>query len=258
MLDKTALEQLYIEQQKTGPEIAEIAGVKSPTTIYTWLAKYDIPRRQRRAAQCPITPDKQTLEELYTRQRLSIDSIAKALGSSESSISTLLDQFDIPKRKRWEQMAGWNKGQSMPEEQRKNLSEIAKQRTGKKSPRYGAKLSRCTRRQISDSLKGRFRGPDNPQWKGGPRYRRQAWMSRYEYKEWRAAVFERDEYTCQMCDKPSNGNIQAHHIRPWSDFPELRFDANNGITLCESCHRSTKSTELEFAAQFDAILQANP
>jgi hypothetical protein len=169
----------------------------------------------------------------------------------------LLDEYGIPKRENWERMAGWNTGKPLPEKQRKRLSEIAKRRTGKKSPRYGAKLSKATRRKISDSLKGRFRGPDNPQWQGGHRYIRQNWMSRYEYKDWRAAVFERDDYTCQMCGKPSNGDIEAHHIRPWAEFPELRFDVSNGITLCQPCHHSTKGQELDYAAQFDAILQAS-
>lgn len=257
MLDKTTLEHLYIKQEKTGPEIAEFVGVKSSTTVYNWLAKYGIPRRQKRAAQRPVTPNKETLEELYTRQELSIDFIAKVLDSSESSISFLLDEYGIPKHERWEQMAGWNKGQPLPEEQRQYLSEIAKQRIGKKSPRYGVKLSESTRHQISNSLKGRFRGPDNPQWKGSSDNKRQKWHSRYEYKEWRIAVFARDSYTCQMCGKPSNGDIQAHHIWPWADFTELRFDVDNGITLCESCHRAIKGKELEFAAQFDSILQAS-
>ena len=256
MLDKPTLRELYLGRQMTGKEIAEIADVNSPQTVYSWLDRYGIPRRQGRNAQRPVTPSKQTLEVLYINQEMSIDSIARQLGSSESSISSLLDLYGIPKRERWEQMAGWNKGKPLPQEQRERLSEIAKQRAGKKSPRYGAKLSKSTRRKIADSLKGRFRGPKNPQWKGGRRSR-DMWMSRYEYKEWRAAVFARDGYTCQMCGKPSNGDIQAHHICPWHDYPKLRFDVSNGITLCESCHRTTKGKELTFAGQFDAILQAN-
>lgn len=257
MLDREELYQLYVVEQKTGKEIAAIAGVRSKQCIYIWLKKYKIPRRSMRAAQRPVEPDKKTLETLYIEQELSIDDIARHLGSSESSISRLLDAYGIQKRARWCKIIGWFEGKSLSQEHRALLSEIAKQRTGTKSPRYGVTLSETTRRKIANSLKGRFRGSDNSQWKGGQCYLRHTWMSRYEYKEWRAAVFARDAYTCQMCSKISKGDIQAHHIRPWRDFPKLRFEVDNGITLCEGCHLSTRGKEMDFVVQFDTIIQAN-
>lgn len=57
-----------------------------------------------------------------------------------------------------------------------------------------------------------------------------------EYKEWRAAVFERDKYTCAICGKVG-GDLNAHHIKPYAKYPDLRLDPDNGITLCKECHR---------------------
>lgn len=78
--------------------------------------------------------------------------------------------------------------------------------------------------------------------KAHPRYKPNSGKSqrsieyqRYEYKTWRKAVYERDNYTCQKCNK-RGGRLEAHHIKPWSDYPEVRFDVNNGMTLCETCH----------------------
>ena len=55
-----------------------------------------------------------------------------------------------------------------------------------------------------------------------------------EFKEWRKSVFERDEYRCTKCS--SNKDLHPHHIKAFAKYPELRFDLDNGITLCSECH----------------------
>jgi 5-methylcytosine-specific restriction endonuclease McrA len=55
--------------------------------------------------------------------------------------------------------------------------------------------------------------------------------------KWRKAVFERDNYTCQCCGDDKGGNLAAHHIDGYNWCKEKRFDVNNGVTLCEDCHK---------------------
>lgn len=64
----------------------------------------------------------------------------------------------------------------------------------------------------------------------------QEWRTTKEYKEWRNAVFNRDNYTCQSC-KVRGGKLNAHHIKSFSKYEGLRFDVSNGVTLCYTCHK---------------------
>jgi 5-methylcytosine-specific restriction endonuclease McrA len=54
--------------------------------------------------------------------------------------------------------------------------------------------------------------------------------------EWSRKVRERDDYVCQKCGKRDEAN-HAHHVSPRSQRPDLKYDVDNGKTLCwEPCH----------------------
>jgi nitrate/TMAO reductase-like tetraheme cytochrome c subunit len=72
-------------------------------------------------------------------------------------------------------------------------------------------------------------------------------------EKWRKDVLKRDDNTCQLCHC-NNSTMHVHHIRKWIDYPELRTDVNNGITLCEKCHYKIYGKEKEYEEHFLQII----
>jgi 5-methylcytosine-specific restriction endonuclease McrA len=75
------------------------------------------------------------------------------------------------------------------------------------------------------------------------------------YKEWRSRVRARDKHRCQMpgCNKRGKNN-QVHHIKRWADYPSLRYEESNGITLCFFCHKTVTTNEPHYERLFTGII----
>lgn len=84
-------------------------------------------------------------------------------------------------------------------------------------------------------------------WKNGATKYSKLLRNSKRWLRWRKLVFERDNYTCQICGanaKYDNKKVELHphHIFPVRKlvktiFEEHIFNVNNGITLCKSCHK---------------------
>lgn len=159
----------------------------------------------------------------------------------------------------------WCKGKKFTDEHRKNISighkgqkpsdkqiKMARQRwSGIGNPNYGKPMNpdlklkliniHKTRKRSLEEVKKRSdaqKGEKGSNWKGGITPKQKSVRNSVEYKTWRKAVFERDNYTCQNCGA-RGVIIHADHIKSFAHYPELRFELSNGRTLCIDCHEKT-------------------
>jgi hypothetical protein len=107
--------------------------------------------------------------------------------------------------------------------------------------------------------KSRGTGPNNPNWTED-----RTSLQRYgddnkdrrssAYNCWRRQVWLRDNFKCKIANPDCKGRIETHHILSWRDFPELRYQINNGITLCHFHHPRKRKDEEELSPFFQSLV----
>lgn len=81
------------------------------------------------------------------------------------------------------------------------------------------------------------RGENSPNWKIDIlRDERNKKRILPENKKWVRDVLERDDYTCRICGA-HGGKLTAHHLYSYSNYPEKKFDLDNGLTICQHEHK---------------------
>ena len=146
------------------------------------------------------------------------------------------------------QLSKSKKGIKMSAEARLAMSK------GQKGKKYGEEA----RKNMSKSrAKGDKHWNWNPDREKVAQNRTRHSMHNPEYKAWRLEVFKRDGFTCRLQCENCNGQIQAHHIFRWADYPELRYIINNGITLCQAHHPRKKAEEKRMIPIFQELLSVS-
>jgi len=103
-LDRNFLYQKYIIEEMTGTEISQLTGIAMPT-IYSWLKKFDIPRRGTGRKQSNL--NKYFLYKWYVMERMSIAEVSSLVDLSERTIRKWMDKYNIPRRN-----SGWHRGRN--------------------------------------------------------------------------------------------------------------------------------------------------
>lgn len=133
--------------------------------------------------------------------------------------------------------------------------------SGNKNHNFGKKFSQETKDKISKSRIGKTAKENHPNWKGGITSEKKLIRRSVDWKNWRLAVFERDEYICQECGVMSGCGyavfLEAHHIIPIRENKKDEFfNINNGITLCRPCHMKTMWKESDYQEKYSKIVAA--
>lgn len=119
----------------------------------------------------------------------------------------------------------------------------------------GRVFSVDTKEKMSISKKIKYLGSGNPRWiEDRSLLKRDDRRNDSAYKEWRKQVFIRDGYKCRIDNDSCNRTINAHHILSWNDYIELRYEINNGITLCQAHHPKRRAEEKLLAPTFQELI----
>lgn len=105
----------------------------------------------------------------------------------------------------------------------------------------------CTRRCRGDWLSVNVRGENSPRWRGGSTEARNEWKRNGGW-QWLRLCRKRDDNTCQRCGEHFKGRsstLHVHHKASFTDYNEWRSVLENGMCLCEQCHRWIHSNDGE-------------
>lgn len=142
---------------------------------------------------------------------------------------------------------------------------MSEQRKGKLHPMYGKHHTEEAKVKIgiagigrvawNKGLKGFLAGEKHWHWK---KDRTQVKLDTERdgplHKQWSKNVKSRDGWKCRIANGDCSGRLESHHILGWKSHPDLRYQINNGITLCHFHHPRTRAKENELSPYFQKLV----
>lgn len=207
-VDTEELKRMYEVEGLTIRQIGQRINI-SARTIHRYLKEAGTSFRIHGSPMREELKERDWIYQGYVTDRKSIDTLAAELGASSLSIRLCIRRHGIEMRP-----------QGNPLGHNLNTPEV--------------------RRKMSVAKRGKYLGPDNWNWKGGVRVDPE--RNRYRSKQWVKSVKTRDGWKCVDCG--STEKLHAHHVKRWKHHPDLRYDIDNGKTLCHSCHEIAHGRKL--------------
>ena len=150
-------------------------------------------------------------------------------------------------------------GRKLTPEESKRMSEIRKNNPNRARYWLGKKRSPETIAKMSQNRKGKMTGKNHFAWKEDRNSLKDDYKDRggQLHRAWSRAVKNRDGWKCKISNDTCSGKLESHHILGWKDYPELRYQINNGITLCHAHHPRKRAEEKRLAPHFTELVSVS-
>ena len=183
---------------------------------------YKIPNKQ-------FLESKEWLIDMYVIKLKSATEIGNIVGCTKHSVLRALKRFDITIRKHTNKNPLLNDKEFIKMKyvnEELSLTQIAQLTNGTVGNIWTILQSLGVEsRSYKEGFRTRFPnkrlGKEAPAWIDGRTPENHKVRTSIEYRAWRKAVFERDNYTCQECGQ-KGGDLEADHIKQFAYHPELR------------------------------------
>lgn len=244
-ISKKKLEKLYITHCYNATQIAKMYNVTYPTILY-YLDKFKIKHKSLSEIMTKYKIDNVVLIKMYNAG-CTYKQIAEKFNCTIDSVIHRVEKLNLPKRPHIaKRNPNYNEKMKIEQEllislywgneyTMKKISNIFK---CSQATIYGKfkkyKIPMLTQSEVQ-IRNGNNVNEKNPSWKGGISSMHQRLRRGRMSSIWRKYVLMKDKHCCQICY--SKSALCAHHIKSFSDFPEERFNVDNGITLCKNCHK---------------------
>jgi hypothetical protein len=133
---------------------------------------------------------------------------------------------------------------------------ISLSKIGKKLPKWNEERRTKFLKSTTGVPRLNMRGDKHPNWVNG-NYKKQETRNDSAYQNWRMLCVKRDGWKCKINKEDCSGRLEVHHILGFTKHPELRYDINNGITLCHFHHPRVRSEEKRLIPTFQELMSVS-